>query len=127
MAAKLLLAIAAGGAIGALGRHWVAGWVMAQTGMGFPWGTLTVNVVGSFTMGILVEVWALHWSPDPALRAFMAVGVLGAFTTFSTFSLEVALLIERNQWTPALGYVLGSTLLSVLALFAGLRLVRLVS
>jgi CrcB protein len=121
---KLLVAIALGGAIGAVGRHAVAGQVMKLTGGGFPWGTVTVNVLGSFVMGALIELMALKWSVGQELRAFLTVGILGAFTTFSTFSLDVALLTERGALPGAIGYVLISVLLSIGALFAGLYVFR---
>ena len=97
---------------------------MHLTGGGFPWGILTANVLGSFLMGLLVEVSALVWQPGAALRAFLAVGLLGAFTTFSTFALDVALLYERGALALAGLYVALSVLLSVGGLFFGLWLVR---
>jgi len=121
---KLLVAIAAGGAIGALGRHFVNVLALAWFGTGFPLGTLTVNVLGSFLMGVLVEMSALVWSPGPALRALLTVGMLGAFTTFSTFSLEIALLYERGQLGLSTLYVILSLALSIGGLFAGLALIR---
>lgn len=121
---KLLVAIAAGGAFGALGRHFVNVLALAWFGTAFPWGTLTVNIVGSFLMGVFVELSALAWSPGPALRAMLTVGMLGAFTTFSTFSLETALLYERGQLGLSALYVLSSVALSVAGLFAGLALIR---
>ena len=121
---KLLIAIAMGGAAGALGRHFVNVLALAWFGTAFPWGTLAVNVVGSFLMGVFVELSALAWSPGPALRAMLTVGLLGAFTTFSTFSLETALLYERGQLGLAALYVLLSLSLSVSGLFAGLAVIR---
>ncbi|MEM7226618.1 MAG: fluoride efflux transporter CrcB [Pseudomonadota bacterium] len=123
---KLLLAVAAGGALGAVGRYLVASQIGHWLGTGFPYGTLTVNVVGSFVMGALIEVMAIAWSPSPELRAFLVVGVLGAFTTFSTFSLDVMLLVERHQTWASFLYVIASVCLSVGGLFAGLRLTRLI-
>jgi len=119
-----LLAIALGGAVGAVGRHFVAGQVTHYFGTAFPLGTLTVNVLGSFIMGCLVESMALAWSPGSELRAFLTVGMLGAFTTFSTFSLEVVLLAERGQFVPMLAYIVLSVMLSVGALFLAMHLVR---
>jgi fluoride exporter len=121
---NMILAIAAGGAVGAVGRHYAAAQIGQWMGHGFPWGIMIVNIVGSLCMGILVETLALMWSPSPETRAFLVVGVLGAFTTFSTFSLDVALLYERGQILPAALYIAGSVALSVLALFAGLALMR---
>lgn len=121
---KLLAAIAAGGAIGALGRHYVNVLALAWFGTAFPWGTLTVNIAGSFLMGVFIELSALVWSPGAMLRAMLTVGMLGAFTTFSTFSLETVLLYERGQLGLSALYVLLSLTLSVGGLFAGLALVR---
>lgn len=121
---NLLLAIAAGGAIGALGRHFVSSQVTHWLGGGFPWGILICNVAGSFVMGCLVEVMALKWSVGTELRAFMTVGILGAFTTFSTFSLDTVLLLERGAYLSAMFYVVASVALSVGGLVAGLALFR---
>ena len=121
---KIIAAIAIGGAVGAVARHMVGAQMLRLLGSGFPWGTLTVNVVGSFAMGALVELMAVRWNVGPELRAFMTVGVLGAFTTFSTFSLDVAVLGERGTLLPAALYVLMSVGLSIAALFFGLWLFR---
>ncbi len=121
---NMILAVAAGGALGAVGRHFVNTAAVHLLGSGFPWGTLTVNVVGSFVMGVIIELSALVWSPGLELRAFLTVGILGAFTTFSTFSLDVALLYERGQLALAAGYITLSVTLSVGALFAAMALIR---
>ncbi|MBT5110524.1 MAG: fluoride efflux transporter CrcB [Rhodospirillaceae bacterium] len=121
---NMILAIAAGGAVGAVARHFAAAQIGHWLGHGFPWGIMIVNIVGSLCMGVLVETLALTWSPSQEVRAFLVVGVLGAFTTFSTFSLDVALLYERGQIMAAALYVAGSVTISVLALFAGLALMR---
>ena len=113
-----------GGGIGAMLRFALALWVEEHAQVSFPWGTLTVNVVGSFAMGALVEISALVWSPSPELRALLAVGVLGAFTTFSTFSLDVAALIGRGAHAAAGAYIALSVVLSIAAFFAGLHLFR---
>ena len=87
------LSVAAGGAIGALARHFLAGRITQLFGTHFPYAILSINVLGSLLMGILVE-WLAHSFPhSAALRAFLAVGVLGGFTTFSSFSLDVMVLI----------------------------------
>ena len=104
-----ILAIAAGGALGALLRHWTAVAVHNKLGTGFPYGTLVVNVLGSLLMGFLY-IWLLdRFSTGPALRAFLLIGVLGAFTTFSTFSLETLNLMEAGH----VGKALANMLLSV--------------
>ncbi|SMF43138.1 camphor resistance protein CrcB [Tistlia consotensis] len=124
MKLPLLLAIAAGGAVGALGRHFAAGQAMKLLGTGFPWGTLLVNVLGSFIMGVLIEVFARFFHPSQELRAFLVVGLLGAFTTFSTFSLDVGLLHGRGELGLAALYVIVSVSLSIAALFFGFWLIR---
>ena len=123
---KLLAAIALGGAIGALGRHFVAVGMVAWLGHGFPVATLAVNIVGSFVLGALVETMALSWSPSLEMRALLTVGLLGAFTTFSTFSLDVVTLYQRGEVGLAALYIAASFVLSVGALLAGMRLLRLV-
>ncbi len=125
-----LLAVAAGGAIGAAGRYVMTGWaerlLSDWLGGGIPYGTLAVNVIGSFLLGILVEILALSLSVSPELRALLVIGVLGGFTTFSAFSMDTVLLLERGELGRAALYVLLSVGLSVGGLFAGLRLMRLV-
>ncbi|MEK9902126.1 MAG: CrcB family protein, partial [Rhodospirillaceae bacterium] len=93
---------------------------------GFPWGTLAVNILGSFVMGALVHIMAVSWSVSPELRALLTVGGLGAFTTFSTFSLDAVALYERGQLMLAAGYVLASVIGALGALVLGIRLARLV-
>lgn len=121
---KLILAIAAGGALGAIGRHLVMVQVGHWFGTGFPLGTIVVNVLGSFVLGVLVELMALIWSPSLELRAFLTVGALGAFTTFSTFSMDAVLLYERGAHAQVAAYVAASVIFSILAFFIGLRLCR---
>jgi CrcB protein len=120
----ILLAVALGGALGSLLRYVVAGAIQSATWPGFPWGIFAVNITGGFVMGIIVELSALKLNLTPEMRAFLTVGILGGYTTFSTFSLDSALLIERGDYTGATLYIAGSALLSILALFAGLWLVR---
>ena len=127
MQVQLLASIALGGALGALGRHFTATQVNQWFGpalAGFPFGTLSVNVVGSFAMGLLVELMALAWSAPAELRALLTVGFLGAFTTFSSFSMEAVLLYERGAAVQAAGYVVASVVLSIAGFAAGLALVR---
>jgi len=92
----------------------------------FPWGTLAVNVVGGLIMGLLVEFMAQSWSVSPPVRAFLTVGVLGGFTTFSAFSLESILMLERGDLAPGLAYIVSSVVLSVGAVWCGLRLARVI-
>jgi len=120
----LLLAIAGGGALGSLARHFLATGIYGMTGTVFPWGIFVVNILGGFVMGLVVQLGALKFSYSLEMRAFLTTGILGGFTTFSTFSLDAALLIERGDWLLAALYVAGSAVLSVAALFGGLSLVR---
>src|SRR6266550_6746466 len=110
----LLLAIAIGGALGSVARHYVSTGIYHVTGPAFPFGILAVNVIGGLVMGIVVELGALKLNYSPEMRAFLTTGILGGFTTFSAFSLDTALLIERGDWVAAVLYMLGSVVLSVL-------------
>lgn len=118
---KMILSIALGGAIGAVGRHLMSAGVAHWIGSGFPWGTLAVNALGSICLGVLVGTMAEVWNPSPELRALLIVGVLSAFTTFSAFALDAILLIERGGWALAAVYCTASVVLAVGGLFVGLR------
>jgi len=122
-----LLLVMAGGAIGAGLRFLVGRFTLHQFGPGFPWGTLTVNLVGGLAMGVLIGLLARFGSGGEGWRLFVGVGILGGFTTFSAFSLETANMIERGAMGLAAGYALISVIGSVAALFAGLWLVRIAS
>ncbi|WAP68866.1 fluoride efflux transporter CrcB [Jiella pelagia] len=119
-----VLIVALGGGIGAALRH-LSGMAAARLlGSGFPYGTLFVNVVGSFVMGVFIELLARRFGASTELRLFFATGVLGGFTTFSSFSLDTAFLYERGDLALAAVYVIGSVVVGIAALFAGLALVR---
>jgi len=113
-----------GGGLGAALRHFVNGLSLRLVGTALPWGTFFINVTGSILMGVVVGVFASKLPLPPLLRLFVATGILGGYTTFSTFSLETAMLVERGQAVMALGYVAGSVLLGVGGLVAGMALVR---
>jgi len=119
----VVFAVGVGGGIGALARYYLAG-AIQSAGALFPWGIFVVNISGGFLMGLIVEGSALKFNLSPELRSFLTVGILGGYTTFSTFSLDSALLLQRGEYLQAGGYVIGSVVLSVLALFAGLWLMR---
>ncbi len=123
---RIPLAVAAGGAIGASARYLLVGGLDHWVGAGFPMGTLAVNALGSFMIGVLIEVTALVWSPAPELRALLAVGVLGSFTTVSAVSLDVLVLFERGASGLAGLYLAASVTLSLAGTHAGMRLLRLV-
>jgi CrcB protein len=118
-----LILVMLGGAIGAGARHLVGAAFLARLGPGFPWSTLTVNLAGGLAMGLLAGWLGRAGSAEQA-RLFLGVGILGGFTTFSAFSLETWLLIERGQVWPAAAYVSASVLGSVALLFAGLLAMR---
>jgi fluoride exporter len=121
---NLVLLAAAGGALGSAARYLVNVGAGRLLGMGFPWGTLIVNVVGCFVMGLLIGLGALRLELGTEARTFLMTGILGGFTTFSAFSADFALLIERRDFGLAALYLTGSVALSLLAVFAGLYLIR---
>jgi CrcB protein len=122
----VLGAVAAGGALGSAARYILNSFIQSVAWEGFPYGIFAVNISGGLIMGLLTELMALKWNVSQEMRAFLTTGILGGYTTFSTFSLDSALLIQRGAYASAAVYVVGSTLLSILALFAGLWLVRAV-
>ena len=126
MSLHTILAVAAGGALGALGRFLVSFGAGHFLGYGFPFGTFIVNVLGSFALGVLIEASAWAWSPSAEVRAFLMVGVLGAFTTFSSFSLDTVNLWTRGDLVPAVMYMAGSVLLGVMGFLAGMSLTKAV-
>jgi len=122
MNAFLLVFLGAG--IGGALRHGVNVGSAKLFGYGFPFGTMIVNVVGSFLMGLLAGYFAFRPGIGQHVRLFLTTGILGGFTTFSAFSLDTALLVERHAYGLALGYAVGSVAASVSALFFGLALFR---
>jgi CrcB protein len=119
-----VIAIAGGGAVGALLRFWVSIGVYQLLGRGFPWGTLAVNVIGSFLMGLLFVLFLERSMVSGELRGAVLVGLLGAFTTFSTFSIETLTLIEQADYLKALLNAVLSVVVCILACWAGLALGR---
>ena len=118
------IAIAGGGAVGALLRFWVSTGVHQVLGRAFPWGTLVVNLIGSFVMGLLFVLFLERSLVSGELRALVLVGLLGAFTTFSTFSIETMSLIEQADYLKAASNALASVVLSICACWVGLVLGR---
>ena len=119
-----LLYVAAGGAIGASCRHLLGVVAIRVFGTGYPYGTFIANIMGSFLMGLLAGWLAFKISGGTNIRLFLGVGLLGGFTTFSAFSLDAFLMLERKAYGVFAGYVLGSVTLSLLALMVGLILSR---
>lgn len=113
-----------GAGLGGAMRYGVNVAALRLVGAGFPWGTLAINIFGSLAMGLVAEYFALKSGLSQQWRLFLTTGVLGGFTTFSAFSLEVALLYERGEMLAAGIYMLASAVLAVAGLFAGLYIVR---
>lgn len=114
-----------GAGLGGAIRHGVNNVSARFLGTGFPWGTLTINVIGSLAIGLIAGYFAFKGEASQAWRLFLTTGILGGFTTFSAFSLDIVLLYERGNLGLAALYVLGSVLLSITAVFLGLVLMRL--
>ena len=118
------LLVFAGGGLGAMLRHWFNGIALSLWGTDYPWGTMAINVSGSLLMGVVVELAALKIGMSSQLRLFLATGILGGYTTFSTFSLETGLLHARGENALAIAYALGSVALGVGGIFVGMHGVR---
>ncbi len=120
-----MLVIAIGGALGAIARYLIEKFFPSPPGT-IPWATLIINISGSFLLGVVVTLTTEIWDPSPYKRAFLGVGFCGGYTTFSTWMVESALLINEAKVSLALGYVLISLVLGVIAVYIGIVLVRLV-
>lgn len=121
------IAVAAGGALGSLARFWLTGVMTALTGAAFPWGTLLINVFGSFVIGLVagITLTPARIGMHPNTRIFLMTGVCGGFTTFSAFSLQTLELMQAGEVAPAAGYAGASVVLCVLATYAGWLLGRI--
>ncbi|MBM3880888.1 MAG: fluoride efflux transporter CrcB [Verrucomicrobia bacterium] len=110
-----------GGALGSIGRFWLSGWAASRFGETFPWGTLLVNLSGSFVIGLLATLTAPEgrWWVTPSTRQFIMIGVLGGYTTFSSFSLQTLTLAQEGEWGRAGVYVLASVGLCLAAVWLG--------
>ena len=120
------IAVAAGGALGSLGRFWLTGAMMTLTGPKFPWGTLLINVLGSFVIGLVagITLTPARVGMHPDIRIFLMTGVCGGFTTFSAFSLQTLELLQSGDVVPAFGYAVGSVVLCVIGTYCGWLLGR---
>ena len=123
---KIVMAIAFGGAAGAVSRHYLANWIMNLTSSDFPYGILVANILGSLLMGVLVTLFALKIQVSPEMKALLTVGFLGAFTTFSTYSMQTVMLVERGAYMDAALYMAGSVVLGIAGFVAGMQIGKLV-
>jgi CrcB protein len=121
---QFIMAVAVGGAIGSVARYLVGVGSGKLFGLNFPWGTLIINITGSFLIGLFVGLFALKWDLPQAWRIFLTVGICGGYTTFSTFSLDAFYLMERGETVAASAYMIGSVALSVGALVAAMHVIR---
>ena len=119
-----VMAIAIGGAVGSVLRYWLSTWVYALAGRGFPYGTLVVNVLGCLVMGVLFVLLVERMGENSLLRAGLLIGVLGGFTTFSTFSIETFNLIEQGAWLRAVTNSVASLVLCIGATWGGVIIAR---
>jgi fluoride exporter len=124
MTPQFILAVAAGGAIGSVARYLAGIGSGKLFGINFPWGTLIINVTGSFLIGLFVGLFATRLDLPQAMRIFLTVGICGGYTTFSTFSLDAFYLMERGEAFAASAYMIGSVVLSVGALVAAIQIIR---
>ena len=113
-----------GGGLGAVGRFAIALWVDEHTGIGFPWGTLAVNVAGCFGIGVIATLADEHTLVSPGLRLFLVTGLLGGFTTFSAFGMETWQLVEDGRGLAALANAAGSLAAGLAAVAAGVAITR---
>jgi CrcB protein len=121
-----ILAVMAGAALGATGRYALTSWAAARWGTAYPYGTGIINVSGSFLIGVVMVIALAKFGHSDVFRLFFVTGVLGGFTTFSSFSYEMLTLIENDRWPAALLYASGSVMLGLLAVLAGASLARAV-
>jgi len=124
---SFILAVAVGGALGSVARYLVGIGAGKLFGTDFPWGTLIINITGSFLMGVLAGLFATRWNLPQAARIFLTVGICGGYTTFSTFSLDSFYLIERGELVASAAYMVGSVVLSVCALIGAMHVVRTIA
>ena len=119
-----VISIAVGGALGALLRYFLGNQISIMFGTNFPWSILLINIFGSFLMGITIESFNLFSISNEPMQKFLTVGILGAFTTFSTFSLDAIDLITKNRIFDAFLYIFASVILAIGFLFLGIQLVK---
>src|SRR5947207_15950826 len=121
------LLIGAGAVLGANARYWLTNYFVQRLGPAFPYGTPFINITGSFLLGFLLVLVANRFVVDPGYRLLIGTGFMGAYTTFSTFSYDTIVLLERGDWLPALANAGASLLGSLLAAYLGIAVARLIA
>jgi fluoride exporter len=119
------LLVFVGGGLGAAARYWLQGFVYAETGTGFPYGTLAVNVLGCFLIGLLMSSMEERFLVQPSIRVFLTIGILGGFTTFSSFSFETLSLLHDGESLYALANAFGTLFLCLFGTWLGIQLGKL--
>lgn len=119
-----VLWIGLGGFLGANARYGLSRLLTERVGSGFPWGTLLVNITGALAIGIVLETLTLKEVGNPVYRLLIAVGFLGGYTTFSTYTFEAIALVEQDRWAQVAAYVIGSNVLALLACYLGMLAAR---
>jgi CrcB protein len=117
-----VLWISIGAVLGANLRYWIGDWVAQRFGSGFPFGTLLINISGSFLLGLVVSMTLENFIIDPRLRLLITIGLLGSYTTFSTYAYESVALLSQGQWALGLFNLLGSSVLGAIFAFLGVWL-----
>jgi CrcB protein len=121
---RSIVGVAIAGAVGAVARYGLGGWIAERLPVSFPWDTLVVNVTGSFVLGLLFVLTTERFAVSPAFRAALTIGLVGAYTTFSTFSLETFRLVEDGAWWLAAANVMSSIVFALAAVAAGVAVGR---
>ena len=124
---NLAIAAAVGGALGAVVRHLLVQQTANVFGTESPWGTLMVNTIGSFILGVAIEIFALIWTPGQAFQVMITVGLCGSLTTFSAFSMDLVILFEQGFFTKAGIYLVASIISGVMAFLAGMAFIRVIN
>lgn len=120
-----ILWIGIGGFLGANARFWLGSWISRWAGTSFPWATGIVNLSGALVIGIIATIFADRAIDNESLRLFLIVGILGGYTTFSSYTYEAVSLIQQDRWLATIGYLVGSNVLGILACIAGVMIARI--
>ncbi len=117
--------IGLGGFLGANGRYWLGSLINRWLGTGFPWATGLINITGALAIGIIATLFADRAIESENLRLFLIVGLLGGYTTFSSYTFDAVTLFQEDRWLAGIGYLIGSNVLGILACVAGVLIARI--